>query len=90
MALDKSNPVDRKEFAAMMQTGSSAATATTFGTVKKGATVAALTIAVGTPAAGTVDVTGSFSQSVLNNNFATVATQINSILTSLKNAGVMA
>lgn len=36
-----------------------------------------LTIAAGTPAAGTVDVGSSFSQTTLNNNFATIATQLN-------------
>lgn len=65
------------------------ATSSTPGTVKKASTVAALTIGTGTPAAGTVDVGASFTQATLNNNFATVATQINSILTALKAAGIM-
>ncbi len=37
MALDKNNPVDRKEFAAMGQVSTSLATATQAGTVKKAA-----------------------------------------------------
>lgn len=53
------------------------------------ATIAALTIAVGTPAAGTVDVTATPTQTTINNNFATVATQINTIVTALKTAGII-
>ena len=57
MALDKLNPVDRKEFAQMMTAtgaaGTTAATATTFGTVKQGAAVANCTVAADGTSAGT-------------------------------------
>lgn len=49
---------------------------------------AALTSGAGVPAAGTVDVTAAFSQAILNANFATLVTQVNTILTLLKNIGV--
>jgi hypothetical protein len=68
-----------------------AASTTTAGIVKQSADVAALSsIGPGTPAAGIVDVTATFSQPIVNANFATLATQVNAILTALKNAGIMA
>lgn len=45
--------------------------------------MSALTIGAGTPSVATVDVTGAFDQTILNNNFATVATQINNARLSL-------
>lgn len=67
------------------------ATTTTAGTVKQSADVAALSsVGPGTPAAGLVDVTNAFSQTVLNANFATLGTEVNAILTALKAAGIMA
>jgi len=57
MALDKLNPVDKAEFVAMQAlvgaSGAGAATATTFGTVKKAATVANVTPATDGTAVGT-------------------------------------
>lgn len=57
MALDKNSTVDRREFATMMSTtgasGQTAATSTTFGTVKKGAAVADATVAADGTSAGT-------------------------------------
>jgi hypothetical protein len=47
------------------------------------------TIAVGTPAASLADVTSSFSQSVLNDNFATLGTEINQLKTALRAAGIL-
>jgi len=44
----------------------------------------ALTSAAGTAAAGTVDVTSSFDQAKLNNNFATLVTRINEISNAMK------
>lgn len=71
-AIDKNNPVDRAEFvnmqAAVGASGAGAATATTFGTVKKAATVANCTVAADGTSAGT---------------------QLNLLLTSLRNAGVI-
>lgn len=68
-----------------------AATTTTAGVVKQSADVAALSsVGPGTPAAGLVDVTNAFSQTVLNANFATLGTEVNAILTALKAAGIMA
>lgn len=49
---------------------------------------AALTSAAGTPGTGTVDVGAAFSQATLNNNFATLVSQVNAILTILKNLGM--
>lgn len=46
--------------------------------------VAPLTSAAGTAAAGTVDVGSSFSQSTLNNNFATLVAAINALAASTK------
>ena len=45
---------------------------------------APLPLGTGTPAAGTVDVTASFSQSILNNTFATIATMLNNIVKMLQ------
>ena len=71
--------------------GLSTASTTTAGTVKQSADVAALTsVGPGTPAAGLVDVTNAFSQTVLNANFATLGTEVNAILAALKAAGIMA
>ena len=68
-----------------------AASTTVAGVVKKSADVAALSsVGPGTPAAGLVDVTNAFSQTVLNANFATLGTEVNAILTALKAAGIMA
>lgn len=53
------------------------------------AAVADITTATGTPAAGTVDVTASHSQSELNNNFATQNAKINAILAALRSAGIL-
>lgn len=53
MALDKRNSVDRREFSEMMQVGSAAATASTFGTVKQGVAVANATVAADGTSAGT-------------------------------------
>lgn len=49
-----------------------------------------LTIGVGTPGAGTVDVTGTPTQASINNNFATVATAINQLRAALRDAGILA
>lgn len=49
-----------------------------------------ITIAIGTPAAGTVDVTGTPTQATINNNFATVATEINKLKAALRDAGIVA
>lgn len=40
-----------------------------------------LTSAAGTPGAGTADVTGSFDQTILNNNFATLVGEVNKLKT---------
>lgn len=57
MAIDARNPVDRADFVAMQAAvgalGTGAATLTTFGTVKKAATVAAITPAADGTTAGT-------------------------------------
>lgn len=58
-------------------------------TVAKIANVAALTSGAGTPAAGTVDVGAAFSQATLNNNFATLVTEINAIRTAMVNGNLM-
>jgi hypothetical protein len=69
----------------------SAATTTVAGVVLKAADQAALmSVGPGTPAGTIVDVGSSFSQPILNANFATLATEINAILTNLKAAGIMA
>jgi hypothetical protein len=49
-----------------------------------------LTSAAGTPAAGTVDVTGTPTQATINNNFATLVTEINKIRAALRDAGILA
>lgn len=49
-----------------------------------------VTTAAGTPAAGTVDVGASFAQGTLNNNFATIVTEINKIRAALRDAGIIA
>lgn len=51
--------------------------------------VSALTY-IGTPDNAVADVTASFDQTILNNNFADVASQINDIRTVLRNLGLMA
>ncbi|MFI6560391.1 hypothetical protein [Streptomyces sp. NPDC050534] len=52
--------------------------------------LAALTSAVGTPAAGTVDVTATPTQSTINNNFATLVQRLNAVTAALKDAGILA
>lgn len=54
------------------------------------APLADVTSAVGTPAAGTVDVTATPTQSAINNNFATIVTRLNAITAALKDAGILA
>lgn len=54
------------------------------------AALADLTSAVGTPAAGTVDVTATPTQAAINNNFATVVQRLNAITSALKDAGILA
>lgn len=49
-----------------------------------------LTSAVGTPAAGTVDVTATPTQSTINNNFATLVGRINALAQALRDAGIIA
>lgn len=49
-----------------------------------------LTSAVGTPAAGTVDVTATPTQSTINNNFATLVQRINALTAALRDAGIIA
>ncbi len=53
------------------------------------AAVVDITTGTGTPGAGTVDVTASHSQSILNNNFATQNAKINAILAALRTAGIL-
>jgi hypothetical protein len=48
----------------------------------------ALTVSVGTASNTIADVTASFSQTVLNNNFRSVSAKINEIITKLKDAGI--
>lgn len=50
----------------------------------------ALTISAGTPDNTVADVGASFNQTTLNNNFADLATKINTIRTVLRNLGLMA
>ena len=50
--------------------------------------VVPLTVSVGTASNTIADVTGAFSQSVLNNNFRSVSAKINEIVTKLKDAGI--
>jgi hypothetical protein len=54
------------------------------------APVTDLTSAVGTPAAGTVDVTATPTQSTINNNFATLVQRINALTQALRDAGIIA
>lgn len=49
-----------------------------------------VTSAAGTPAAGTVDVGAAFAQGTLNNNFATLAAEINKLRAALRDAGILA
>lgn len=49
-----------------------------------------LTSAVGTPAAGTVDVTATPTQATINNNFATLVTRVNALTAALRDAGIVA
>jgi hypothetical protein len=53
-------------------------------------TVADLTVSVGTSDGTIADVTGSFSQTVLNNNFRDLADKQNALLAALRAAGVIA
>lgn len=67
------------------------ATTTSAGVVKEAADVVNLaSVGPGTPAGTIVDVGAAFSQATLNNNFASVATTLNAVMTALKNAGLMA
>jgi hypothetical protein len=54
------------------------------------ASQADLTSAVGTPGAGTVDVTGTPSQATINNNFATLVQRVNALTAALRDAGIIA
>lgn len=47
-----------------------------------------LTVSVGTASNTIADVTGAFSQTVLNNNFRSVAAKVNEIVAKLKEAGI--
>lgn len=47
------------------------------------------TITVGTPAAALVDVGATFDQTTLNNNFATVGTELNQVKSALRAAGIL-
>lgn len=47
------------------------------------------TITVGTPAAALVDVGATFDQAKLNNNFATVGTELNEVKAALRAAGIL-
>lgn len=47
------------------------------------------TITVGTPAAALVDVTASHDQAKLNNNFATLGTELNEVKAALRAAGIL-
>lgn len=49
-----------------------------------------LTSAVGTPAAGTVDVTATPTQTTINNNFATLVTRMNAMAQAMRDAGILA
>lgn len=56
-----------------------------------GESIPYLTVAAGTPSTTTtVDQTGTFSQTLLNNDIATLATKMNLILRTLKEAGIIA
>lgn len=65
-------------------------TAVTSPVTTKAANVAALSsVGPGTPAAGLVDVGAAFAQATLNNNFATLGTEVNAIRAALVAAGLM-
>lgn len=49
-----------------------------------------LTAATGTGSTTIADVTGAFSQSVLNNNFKSIADQLNAVIAALKKSGITA
>lgn len=60
-----------------------------FETGARVAGVTALTTSVGTAGDTIADVTGTFSQTVLNNNFRSVATKVNEIRAALVAAGLL-
>lgn len=49
-----------------------------------------LTSAAGTGGSGTVDVTGTPTQTAINNNFATVVARINALTAALRDANIIA
>ena len=49
---------------------------------------AALTAATGTASDTIADVTGTFSQTILNNNFKSLSDKINAVIAALENAGL--
>lgn len=57
--------------------------------VSQQADISALTY-IGTPDNAVADVTASFNQTILNDNFADIASQINDVRTVLRNLGLMA
>lgn len=59
-----------------------------FNTAVKVVGINALTAATGTASDTIADVTGTFSQSVLNNNFKSQADKINAIIAALDTAGI--
>lgn len=66
------------------------ATTTVPGAVLKAATVAPLTsVGPGTPAGTIVDVTVTPTQTTINANFASLATQFNALVASLKASGAL-
>jgi hypothetical protein len=56
--------------------------------VQFGPSVVPLTVSVGTASNTIADVTGTFSQTVLNNNFRSVSAKLNEVITKLKAAGI--
>lgn len=58
-------------------------------TTMQAADVGALTAASGAPSATIADVGASFSQTTLNNNFASLADKLNDLRAALRDAGVM-
>lgn len=52
--------------------------------------IPSLTHSVGTGDSALVDVTGSFSQATLNNNFRDLSDKLNAILVALRDAGIIA
>ncbi len=58
--------------------------------VAQQADMTVITIGAGTPNTTTQDVTASHNQTILNDNFADLATQINKVRTALRNLGLMA